>query len=139
MLSPGSVFQVTIRTLQVHHVAYHTETAGANQGRVLAPFLSIFFFLSFFFLNLFLSYVCKCVSSWCVRARTMNVPGRKKTLDSPELESQAVVSHHVGSAFWSSVRAVSTLIHCIPLSHPELRCTRLYLFKKLVVLLKGLK
>lgn len=98
-------------------MAYHTETAGANQGRVLAPFMSIF--SSFhFFLNLFLSYVCKCLSSWCVRTRTMNVPGRKKTLDSPELELQAVVSHHVGSAFWSSVRAVSTLIHCIPLSHP---------------------
>lgn len=98
-------------------MAYHTETAGANQGRVLAPFMSIF--SSFhFFLNLFLSYVCKCLSSWCVRARTMTVPGLKKTLVSPELELQAVVSHHVGSAFWSSVRAVSTLIHCIPLSHP---------------------
>lgn len=49
-------------------MAYHTETAGANQGRVLAPFMSISFLLFIFLKFIFILCVQMCVFMVCARA-----------------------------------------------------------------------
>lgn len=50
-------------------MAYHTETAGANQGRVLAPFMSTFSSFHFFF-KIYFYLMCAnvCLHGVCAHA-----------------------------------------------------------------------